>query len=83
MVEGMSFRKEQERREKANFDYLQAMTLGKYISVILTGKGDVPSISDVYPNIFSKEEEKQTSSVNNFIAFAKSFNARFKKQGGE
>lgn len=59
------------------------MTLGKYISVILSGKGDVPSISDVYPNIFSKEEEKQTSSVNNFIAFAKSFNARFKKQGGE
>ena len=80
MVEGMSFRKEQERREKANFDYLQAMTLGKYISVILTGKGDVPSMSDVYPNIFSKE---QTSSVNNFIAFTKSFNARFKKQGGE
>lgn len=73
------------RRDRAYFEYNNALAVGLFIGSMFSS-GKAPSIEDIYPDIFSDEEEKKREaeeeartqrSVANFISFANSFNKRF------
>jgi hypothetical protein len=78
-----------EAQEKASYDYLQAGLIGKYISVILDGKGSIPPIEEVYTGLFDdlikeQEEKRQKKqdelSALRFRQFAQSYNNNFKNK---
>lgn len=78
-----------ESQEKASFDYLQAGLIGKYISVILDGKGSIPPIEEVYTGLFDdviqqQQEERQRKqdelSALRFRQFAQSYNNKRKNK---
>lgn len=75
-----------EQQEKASFDYVHAGLIGRYVARILDGKGDIPSIYEVYPEYFEdikakQEEELQQKqdelSALRFRQFAQSYNKNF------
>ena len=58
---------------------MSAMTIIKGVNKVLTGKGEIPTLTDIYPELFPEEELKQqrmNRSAANFINFANSFNKR-------
>lgn len=78
-----------EAQEKASYDYLQAGLIGKYIAVILDGKGSIPPIEEVYKGLFDdviqqQEEERQRKqdelSALRFRQFAQSYNNNLNKE---
>ena len=81
-------------KNKAEFDYIHANLIGISVSRMFDNNVKYPSIEEIYPNLFEEEkveaekqkkevEEKTTSSVNNFLNFARQLNAKFGKQSGE
>lgn len=77
-----------EAQEKAAFDYTLAALIGKYVSIIISGKGEQPTIEQAYPEIFKdfkKEEEEEIQrrrdeiSALRFELFAQSYNKSFNK----
>lgn len=77
-------------QEKASYDYILAGLIGKYVSLILTGKGSSPKINEVYPGIFddivkeqeeAAEQQRMNLSALRFRQFAQSYNNNF-SQGG-
>lgn len=74
-------------KERARFDFLQALSIGLFFGSAISGK-NVPKIEDIYPEFFgSKEaeeaqkeaetEERMNRSAANFMNFATAFNKRF------
>ena len=80
---------ERESQERASFDYMLAQVLSKNISVILTGKGEAPTLQQAYPNLFDDLLEEQEQKIQQrkddlsalrFKQFAQSYNSRFNKE---
>jgi hypothetical protein len=87
-IESYNRRTQKETQEKASFDYIQAQIIVKGISVVLSGKGTMPTIQEAYPNIFDDviaeqnkelEETKMKLSALRFRQFAQSYNNRYKE----
>lgn len=73
-----------EDEKKASFDYILADLIGRSISRLYSSSGKMPSLSESYPSLFSKEEEVKTIqqkknelSALRFKQFANSYNNRF------
>lgn len=69
------------RRDRAYFAYMEAMTVGLFVSSMFGSKSP-PKIQDIYPDLFSENEEAEQeqradASVQNFINFANAFNRKF------
>lgn len=75
-------------KDRAYFDYTQALTIGLFIGSAFSGKS-APSIEEIYPDFFesneaieeAREEARVNKSVANFINFANAFNKRFEENG--
>lgn len=89
-IESKQKREKIKAQEKASYDYIQANLIGKIVSIILTGKGVIPKIEEVYNELFddvieereAKLKEKQAElSALRFRQFAQSFNKRINKEG--
>lgn len=77
---------------KAQFDYSLADLIGISAARMVSNDVKFPSIEEVYPNLFKKEEQKQEetkeeiatqNSVNRFLEFAAKHNAKIKKEEGK
>lgn len=73
-------------REKATFNYILADLIGRSVSRIYNSSNKIPPIYEVYPSLFSAEEEQEALqkkkaelSVLRFRQFAETHN---KKYGG-
>ena len=71
------------RKDEAFFAYSNAMATGLFIGSIFTSNAP-PTLSDIYPDLFPPEEEKEAEeekrmadSAANFINFANAFNRKF------
>jgi hypothetical protein len=82
-------RQKKASQERACADYMLATVLTKNISVVLSGKGQMPTLREAYPELFDEliqeEEEKMaekkaTLSALRFKQFAQSYNERFNKE---
>lgn len=78
-----------EAQEKASYDYVLASLIVKGIGITLGSKETMPSIQDVYPNLFNdliKEQEEKVQqqkaqlSALRFKQFAQSYNSKFKNK---
>lgn len=74
-----------QRRDKAYFDYTQAMTIGLFISSVFSSK-EPPTLEEIYPDLFDEEKEeleqieqakRDERSAANFIKFANAFNRNY------
>lgn len=82
--------KKYEDREKAYFDYTQALLITKGMAKAMGGsKADYPTLEDAYPEIFKEdtteyqakvEEQKIILSALRFKQFTQSFNKKFNKE---
>ena len=88
-VESYNRRSKIEAQERASFDFIQANLIVKGVSIVLSGKGTMPTIQEAYPGIFdsviaSSNEELQAKkdelSALRFKQFAQSYNKNFKKE---
>ena len=73
------------RRDRAYFDYTQAMTIGAFIGSMFSSKSP-PALEDLYPDLFDEEaeeleqieqEKRDERSAANFIKFANAFNRNY------
>lgn len=71
-------------QKQATFDYILADLIGRSVSRIYNSANKMPSKSDVYPSLFSKEIEEEAIqarrdevSAIRFKSFANSFNKNF------
>lgn len=76
-----------EDEKKASFDYILADLIGRSISRLYSSSGKMPSLSEAYSSLFSKEQEVETIqqkknelSALRFKQFANSYNNRFNKE---
>lgn len=76
-----------EDEKKAQFDYILADLIGRSVSRIYSSSSKMPTLSEAYPSLFSKEEEKEKIqqkknelSALRFKQFANSHNNRFNKE---
>ena len=76
-----------EAKDKAMFDYVLADLIGKSISRIYSSSATYPTIDEVFPTLFEKEqieEQKQMKkdelSAIRFRQFAESFNKKFNQE---
>lgn len=76
-------------RDKASFDYIQAQLIIKGVSLVLTGKGEMPTVQEAYPELFEDvireheekiQERKDEISTLRFKLFAQSHNSKFKNE---
>jgi len=78
----------EQKRERAYFDYTEAMTIGLFVSSMFSSKSP-PKIEEIYPELFDEEagleqaeqQIRDERSAANFIKFANSFNQRYKPNG--
>ena len=73
------------KRDKAYFDYTQAMTIGLFIGSMFSSKSP-PTLEEIYPELFDEEaeelerieqEKRDERSAANFIKFANAFNRKY------
>ena len=73
------------RRDRAYFDYTQAMTIGLFVGSMFSSKSP-PNIEEIYPDFFgedreaieqAEQEKRDERSAANFIKFANAFNQRY------
>lgn len=78
-----------EAQEKASFDYIQAGLIGKYLSVVMSGKGTIPPIEEAYAGLFDdviKQQQEERArkqaelSALRFRQFAQTYNNNFKNK---
>ena len=74
-----------EDEKRASFDYILADLIGKSVARIYSSSNKLPTLSEAYPSLFSKETEEQKIqekkaelSAIRFKQFANSYNKRFK-----
>lgn len=48
-----------EDQKKASFDYILADLIGRSVSRIYSSAGKMPSLSEAYPALFTKEKEQE------------------------
>ncbi len=79
---------EAEQRKRASLEYIQADLIGRSISRIYNSANKMPTINEVYPALFTKDEvqkqiqiKKDEVSALRFRQFANSFNKSFKEGG--
>ena len=78
-VDSYNFQYKQHLKDNIQTQYMSAMTIIKGINKVLTGKGEIPALSEIYPELFPEEElarQRTAKSVANFLNFANSFNKR-------
>ncbi len=76
---------------KAQFDYSLADLIGISAARMVSNDVKFPTIGEVYPTLFAKQEQVETSkeeiatqnSVNRFLEFAAKHNAKMKKEDGK
>lgn len=75
-------------REKAVSDYTLADLIGRSIARVYSSSNKLPSIAEVYPNLFSQEEVEESVQVKKdelsalrFKQFAQFHNKKFKDGG--
>lgn len=79
------------RKDMAYFAYTNAMAVGGFIASMFSSSS-APLISEIYPELFSKEEQgevkqeieheiRMTKSEANFIKFATAYNQRYEANG--
>ena len=77
-ADGIQWRTNEERKVAARFAYAEAMTTGAFVSAIFGGSRP-PEIYDVFPELFSREDDeaaRMEKSANNFIKFANAHNRK-------
>lgn len=81
--------KEAEAKERASFDYILGLLIGKSVGQMFDSRNSYPRIEEVYPSLFEEietqvdiQEQKDKLSVLRFKQFAQSFNQKFKQEGG-
>jgi hypothetical protein len=76
-----------EAKDRATYDYLQAQTIVKGVSIVLGSKESFPRIEEVYPSLFTEvieaqqekiRQQKENLSALRFRQFAQSYNKNFK-----
>lgn len=74
-----------EAKERATFDYIQAMLIGRAFAQTMSSGATFPELHEVYPAIFDAEsrkeaqqEQKMQLSALRFIQFAQSYNQNYK-----
>lgn len=79
-----------EDKKRATFDYTLADLIGRSVARLYNSSNKMPTISEVYPSLFDKEEveeqaqkKKQELFALRFKQFAQAHNAKFKKGGGQ
>ena len=79
---------EREQKEKASFTYIQADLIGRSISRLYSKSSKMPSIEEVFPSLFTREELEEQEmerrdklSIMRFEQFALAHNQNF--NGGE
>ena len=79
-----------EAKEKASYDYILASLITKGVSIAFGGKGNFPTIQEVYSGVFDDEikakekevqERQDALSALRFKQFAHSYNKRFENKG--
>lgn len=75
------------RRDQAYFAFTNAMAVGLFVVSMFNSKSP-PQIHEIYPELFSKDEEaekevKDSKSAANFINFANAINERFQNGNGK
>jgi hypothetical protein len=75
-----------EDEKRASFDYILADLIGRSVSRVYNSSNKMPSISEAYPSIFTKEQEEEAVqekkaelSVLRFKQFANSYNTKYKE----
>lgn len=75
-----------EDEKKASFDYILADLIGRSVSRIYSSSSKMPTLSEAYPSLFSKEKEEETIqqkkaelSALRFKQFANSYNTKYKE----
>lgn len=75
-----------EDKKKASFDYILADLIGRSVSRVYNSSNKMPSISEAYPSLFTKEQEEEAVqekkvelSALRFKQFAKSYNTKYKE----
>lgn len=61
---------------------MNAAVIIRGINKVLSGKGTIPTLYELYPDLFEEERlqaEKQQKSIANFLNFANNFNKKFRK----
>lgn len=85
-----SYNRVQKRKakEKATFDYIQAMLVGKAIATTLSKGATFPELHEVYPALFNvkqieaeRQEARDNASAIRFKLFVNAFNSTLK--GGQ
>lgn len=78
--------KEQQERERAAAHYILADLIGRSVSRVYNSANKMPPISEVYPTLFTSEEEQEAIqakrdelSALRFKMFAQSYNAKNKE----
>lgn len=76
------------RKDAAYFAYTNAMATGMFISAMFSKSKSPPSIEDIYPELFEKDEEAEAEarddrSIANFMKFAQAINERFQNGNGK
>ena len=72
---------ERQAREKAQFDYILADTIGRSMARLYSSSSHYPSIAEVYPSLFSVEDEqkkKEQLFAAKLKQFAQAHNAKLK-----
>lgn len=78
--------KESQEKEKAAHNYILADLIGRSISRLYGSANKMPTLSEAYPSLFSKEEDeekiqtkKDEVSALRFKLFAQSYNNKYKE----
>lgn len=61
---------EREEKKQASYDYILADLIGRSIARIYNSSNKMPSIEDVYPSLFSKDEIQKSKVQRNKERFA-------------
>jgi hypothetical protein len=85
VVESHNRKAKREAQERASFDYIHAVLIGKAFAKCMSSSADFPDLYEAYSHVFDKAqpEERQNKqdelSAIRFMQFAKSHNEKLKK----
>ena len=73
-------------RERATYDYILAVMIGRAFAASMDNKAKFPELYDVYPSLFAEEKQIQKQELSNqlsalrFKQFANSYNKRLENK---